>query len=244
MARDFDGATDRIDYVPAFDPGGVAQTISVWCNPDDLTDHIGWFFIARDVSNNAAVWAGWNTGAGIGLFANMRFADVTLQRISDKNEGFDTGSWQHILITYDGTTTATGTHIYLDNVEVVYSTSTNGSGAANSGDTLMTLGGNNVSDTRNFNGQMCEYAIWDRVITAKERAVLSAKFSARFVPNGLRSYRPIIRDQKDVKDGQAGTLDGTTAVSHPIIYRPATPQIIMVPAAAAIGNPWHVYAQQ
>ncbi|KKL57571.1 hypothetical protein LCGC14_2234040, partial [marine sediment metagenome] len=199
MARDFDGATDRIDYVPTFAPGGVAQTIAIWCNPDDIsTGNDKWFFIARDVSNNAAIWAGYSLGGGLGLFANMRFATGDLKRFSDDTEGFTTGSWQLIIITYDGTTTATGTHIYLDNVEVTYATSDNGSGAANSGDTIMTLGGNNAADNRGFNGQLAEYAIWDRVITAPERAILQAKYSAKFIPNGLRSYRPIVRSQKDV----------------------------------------------
>lgn len=80
-------------------------------------------------------------------------------------------NWNHILVTYDGTSTAAGVKIYV-NGSLKTNTVTYDSLSAtilNAAD--MYLGARSATgSTLNLNGQMCEFAMWDKVLSAAEVA--------------------------------------------------------------------------
>lgn len=79
------------------------------------------------------------------------------------------GVWQHLAFTWDGSTTATNSHIYLNSVEVSYGSPTNATTPTdNSGQTLYI--GNRADAARCYNGYLTDVGIFSRVLTSGEIA--------------------------------------------------------------------------
>ena len=97
-------------------------------------------------------------------------------------------------------------------------------------------------------GVMSETAWWDVELNVSEWAALSKRVSPRLIrPASLIDYWQIIGTNSPEQSRistRSATVTGTTKVGHPRIILPAPTRLIHVPAAAAVGNPWHVYAQQ
>ena len=248
MARDFNGSTDRIDWNNIWASGGVAQTISCWVYPDVITAAQYLHMVHESAATGVGgllFWIDNGEATGGAIKATGRFATTDAARASN-DSSIAAGSWQHLLVTWDGSTIATNIHIYVDGVEVGYFATNNGSGAARAGGGEQSVGGRIFDNNRNFNGRIAEVAHWDRVLAAGEIAMQAGGYSPAFIPRGLRSYPDLIRNQRDRVSGQAGTLDGTTVLVHDIpgLKYPVAPSLVTAPVAAAVGNPWHVYANQ
>ncbi len=92
--------------------------------------------------------------------------------------------------------------------------------------------GNRGDQTRSFQGDMSELAMWNRILTADEAIGVTNRISPLAYPNGLLFYIRLIRTAADLITGTTLTVTGTTVTTHPrMIYptSPATP-IGMVPA--------------
>lgn len=142
-------------------------------------------------------------------------------------------AWHHILVTYDGGATTNDPIIYIDGV----SQTVTQSGADPSG-TIVTdanpvLIGNNSNNNRVFAGNICEVAIWNRILTAAEASAIGAKgFSPAFFPNSLVEYAPLIRDLTSYKNSIL-TAVGTTVANHPRIIYPSNYNLAPFSDAAA-----------
>lgn len=79
------------------------------------------------------------------------------------------GVWQHIALTWTGSTTMTNAHIYKNGVEVSYGSATNiTTPTDNSGSTLF-IGNNNASPSdRPINGYLAEVGIFNAVLALSE----------------------------------------------------------------------------
>ena len=243
MARDFDGATDRIDWANIYDSVNAAITISFWVYPETLASgNVDRLFDLRAAGGGDGIRS--ITGAGAaGNLQLARKGTTDLFRRSNADV-LSTGSWQHVLMHHDGSNTATNIHIFVDGTEVGYASGGNGASQV-AVDGTWSLGGHGTVDTQNFDGRFMELGWWDRELIASEIAILAAARSPRFIPRGRRFYVPLTRDgHHDLVTGTVGTLDGTTVVPHGRMTYPAAPFIIPAPAAVVTGNPWHVYAQQ
>lgn len=77
-------------------------------------------------------------------------------------------TWNHIAMTWDGSSTATNVHIYVNGVEVGYSTQQNAIGAITdqTGSTLYL--GNRSAGDRNLQGKVTEIAFFNRVLSSLE----------------------------------------------------------------------------
>ena len=97
-------------------------------------------------------------------------------------------------------------------------------------------------------GVMSETAWWDVELNVSEWAALSKRVSPRLIrPASLIDYWQIIGTNSPEQSRistRSATVTGTTKVGHSRIILPAPTRTIHVPAAVAVGNPWHVYAQQ
>lgn len=81
-------------------------------------------------------------------------------------------------------------------------------------------------------GDLAEFAMWNRVLTSAEMALLAARFSPMFLPDGLQVYVPYVRELTELRSGLALTNTGTTAAVHPRIMYPASPLIVTAPPSA------------
>ncbi len=218
MARDFDGSTDRIDYANIWNSAATAQTIAAWIYLD-ATAHTTYIFVTHpngDGALGSVLYV--STGLRIGWY--MDFS--TAMSIETTNNATATGSWQHILLTYDGLLEADDVGFYVNGgVISTFEFRTDGVAPPPVLTGSQSIGGRIFDDTRNLNGRIAEVGWWNRVLSAGEIAALAVGFSPLSIPDGLVFAPDLIRDQRDPVSGKAGTLDGTTVSEHPRIIRPA-----------------------
>jgi len=91
-----------------------------------------------------------------------------MQRVTQDGFVAD-GVWQHVAVSYNGGTAATGINIYNNAVvSASYSVSSNGSGAVLSQTGTHSIGGRIFDDARNWYGGIADTRVYNRVIPAEE----------------------------------------------------------------------------
>ncbi len=78
-----------------------------------------------------------------------------------------TGSWHHIGVTFDGSSTANNPLIYLNGASQAVTERSTPAGSSNAPDGTVTIG-QATGGGQNFDGRMAEFAWWDRILTANE----------------------------------------------------------------------------
>lgn len=223
MAIEFNGTTDRIDYGNVINWTSRAQTWAawVWWDNFDASEYLLADIQADDTTFGMLIFRS-------GTETTLRHTTVTsaTAQVTCTNSGaISTGSWQHILMTWNGQigAAATDSLFYVNGV-----VQTNGAGTNNGSGTPITLdgkhclGGRISADDRNFDGRMAEVGRWDRVLVASEIASLVAGALPIDISHGLRSYRSLRRDGRDHHGQPCTFLDGTVVVPHPPTVRNRT----------------------
>lgn len=229
MARGFNGSTDRIDY-GNIKPTTGPQTFSGWLFSDDAVGGDERLFCQHAAGNGTySVLIQLQNNNSIEFIGNT--SAVTLKSYT-ANGTFSSGSWFHYLYTWDGSLTAANIHQYINNVEASYNLQDNGSGTMSAPAGSWSFGF--IPADSNFDGALAAVGWWNRVLTADERKALSKGFSPLFIPNGLKFAPDLIRNQRDIISGEAGTLDGTSVREHPRIITPYSSSTIIVPSAQVV----------
>lgn len=188
-----------------------ARTISLWANVDNPQpssfrgriiserNNFGWFF-ATGTSNDIQFFHSGST---------------SLNRVSNTS-AFTADVWNHFLVTWDGGTTATNVHIYVNGSEVSYATTTNGVSftSADGTSTLCIEGATSVTNPNNrIDGTLSELAVWDAVLDANEIALLASsrvkRIPLQIKPSNLKRYWPL----DDVAGGSSADLVNMTDMS-------------------------------
>jgi len=132
-AYDFDGVNDVVDIPDnptlTFSDGTNDEPFSIaaWINPDDATT---FRIFTKNLNNTNREYLFTITGAdnlALALFdgdnnpanQNRRFGDTDFTTLQN--------TWSHVVVTYDGSSTATGISLYIDAVEETYSLTSTGS---------------------------------------------------------------------------------------------------------------------
>jgi len=135
------GGADRFDGTDDFlDMGSDATlddlgplTVSAWINPDTTGEGSAGKVIAKyDTGTGRWFLEIDDTAPEVETFEfNKDHATTDLARVAS-NSTVSLTSWQQVVVTWDGTTTASNIHIYKNGAEVSYAVTTNGAGAENS----------------------------------------------------------------------------------------------------------------
>jgi len=112
------------------------------------------------------------------------------------NNPLTLNTWVHVCITYSGSSTANDPILYYDGVDQGASDSQSGpSGNFSNASSLSShIIGNSGAENKSFDGRLCEFALWNRVLEPGEVATLAAGKSplrVRRDPDRLRVYLPI-----------------------------------------------------
>ena len=146
-------------------------------------------------------------------------------------------AWHHILVVYDSSDVANDPTIYVDGVSQTLTEESTPVGAANTNTSAYLIGNRNHPTggyNRTWDGRLCEWAVWDRLLTQAEATILAQKFSPLFIPNGLIRYSELVRELNDRLDNGAQTVNETpTVIEHPAIIYPTQP----ISGFAAAGAP-------
>jgi Tol biopolymer transport system component len=173
-ALGFDGVNDVARAVGsnAFDALN-ALTVSAWIRPNSPGEAGKGRIV--DKANGVTPTNGWVfylSGDGTGLSFLVDFSSTNLARTAAAGS-IAMNTWQHVAVTWDGSTSASGVHIYVNGSEVSYSGSTNATGSR-ANDALEELKvGNDKSTARTFNGVIDVVQVWNRVLSPVEIAALA-----------------------------------------------------------------------
>lgn len=158
------------------------------------------------------------------IYEHASAAGLTYQRSFSTTNGIWESSdrplqtWAHWLLTYDSSSTANDPSMYyngaLDTGVTEYSTP---SGTATSGSASVYIG-NRADLGRIFDGRFCEYAIWDRILSAGEIAALASGHAPAFFPVGRIMYLPMTRAAADLDNGSASYSNGAVQAHPRVIY--------------------------
>jgi len=236
MAVDFTGSnTGRIDYadnligISSFDPitlsMWVYQVTSVsWRNFLSLADEVGSGGILREVEM-------FTSGVGHRLQFSQYFN--TASHGWSWDNAFSTGAWLHILVTYDRASPANDPICYVNGVSQGAAdwSLEGGSGGIRTGADSIRIGNYAPSATPSaaWTGYMAEVAVWSKVLSAGDIAVLAAgvKSPLEIDLENLRFYDPMYEDSANfnrVVEGATGSAGGNTAViAHPPVQQAIIP---------------------
>lgn len=193
MPIDFDGADDVITFGSTDDilTENGALTISVWINPNTLGEGNIGRIVGRE--NNVSPGVGFRMIAT----ASVRFFvfGSTVLGVTASNDSIVLNTWQHIALTWDGSTTATNVHIYVNGIEVTYAAQTNGVSLANNSTQVLAIGNTNTANAQTFDGQISEVALWDSVLSLYEIRQLAfsrvKRIPLQISLSNLKAYWPL-----------------------------------------------------
>ena len=123
------------------------------------------------------------------------------------NDSVVFNTWQAVLMTWDGSATATNVHLYANGTETSYATQTNGDNTKVSDAANAIYIGNRQGADRTFDGVITEVAFWDKVLDAQEIAQYALSrvkgMALQIAPANLIGYWPLW------ECGNAATCSGT-----------------------------------
>lgn len=211
-SRVFNGTTDRIDWASVFNPVSQAMTISCWAYMDALNASSNNYMLAINQTGDAAYGIVFNVNGANTYISFLASGGTELNHTSSTQTGM-TGNWMHLLVTWDGSTTAANAHIYRNGTEVTYSLTTNGA-TLNAKAGKWSVGGRTYSDTRNWDGNLAQVAVWQRVLSSEEIKRLSQGLAPSALSTNLAFYVPMnttsLYNIAPDPDVNYDTLDGTT----------------------------------
>lgn len=129
--------------------------------------------------------------------------------------------WNNFVVTYDAGDVNNKPIIYLNGV----AQSLDGidvqptSGSANTNTSGYVIGNRTSDNGRNWAGNLCEFAVWNRILTPQEALGIGKGFSPAFYPVSLVEYIDLVREIKSFKLSKP-TNSGTSVVRHPRIIYP------------------------
>jgi len=218
MARTFGGVATDVIYIANYAAINSLTTlsISVWTKRTGA----GGSSLGRIVEKTTGGWRLYNyDGAHKYEFNALRWATDGVWTFAHPAAD----EIHHIGITYDFGDIANDPIAYVDGSPVAVVETAAPAGAL-SADTSNVYIGNSSSAARNWAGDLSEVAVWNRILTAGEIAMLADGFSPLFILNGLVLYVPMVGQlspEPNYMSANSGTVTGTVAVAHPRIIYPA-----------------------
>jgi hypothetical protein len=215
--RDFDGVGDRVDFgSPATLDDIVPMSISCIMRSDPTDTSL------YAIVNKAATEEGWRFSIygtnELGFFHYFSGADGYWEATATTATAL-----LQVGVTYDGSSASNDAKLYADGVSLTVSKplgSPTGTRQSDAAQSLIVGGGVDVD----FDGVIAEVGVWNAILTADEMASLGKRFSPLLVrPQDLVLYAPLLGNnspEPDLINGAAGTVTGTTKVSHTRIYMP------------------------
>ncbi len=167
---------------PALYSGNAPRTISAWFNATAVYEY------NRITSSGSGAGAQFDVtlepatgGTSIGLrYGN---GNMFWSGLAENGSDIATDTWNHVAVTYDGTTLGAGITVYLNGTALVR----DGGNNNNSGQALNTLDnyfwiGRDVSGTGRFNGVIDDVRVYDEELTAAEVTALADGYTPPSLP--------------------------------------------------------------
>jgi fibronectin type 3 domain-containing protein len=161
----------------------AGMTVSAWIKPISAGGGGRGRIIDKDSAGGPGGWFFCMFTNSTVQFTGDEFATTAAYRVSAGSIALNT--WQHVVATWDGSTSGANVHLYINGVLADSSTTQNGVGAA-TGDVGTTFAiGNRTSDVaRGFDGAIDDVRVYNRILSAAEIQAL-ADSTPPSAPSGL-----------------------------------------------------------
>ena len=213
-ARDFNPASSgRIDWNNVWDPAAHEVTIAAWVYLDAALPANDYIFGIHK-SGNTAMGFVFNITSNAGVIQNLTFVKYGASQYYWEEQFPISGKWHHLMVTNDGGLSASATMFYLDGVSATSVNFVGGTGTENPVTGSYSIGGRIFDNTRHFDGRIGEVALWDRILTEEERALVSSGSilkSATYVSSGLK-FLVYPDEAKDLISGEIGSSASSTTL--------------------------------
>lgn len=164
VSTTFDGSTEYVSMGDVLDKERTdAFSAWAWVKTTTTSDAI---FGKRTTDANLR---GWELGVNASGFIIIEIQSAVADRIEVTSDvAFNDGSWHLVAFTYDGSSTAAGTLIYVDGILVDQTANENTLASTISNTAALTVAARNASTTAAFAGQVDEPGFVDKELTAVE----------------------------------------------------------------------------
>ncbi len=167
-------------------------TYSAWINAISIGENNNGVILSK--ANGTANFTSFAMGPTATLRFDVDYNTTDLARIASNNS-CSLNVWHHVLATWDGSTTASNSRIYVDGIETSYQTTTNGDSTRQSDAAFNQHIGNTSSVNLTFDGIITEAAIWNVVLTTLEIENLAKSrikgIPLQIRPDALKAYWPL-----------------------------------------------------
>jgi hypothetical protein len=155
-----------------------------------------------------------------GYISNGINVNVLKQFDSDCTKAIDINSWYHIVVTYNGNKSSSGIEVYMDGVKIAPAFGHSDPSASGLTGTytknLLALGGVADGSTGwNFNGNIDEFAIWNRTLTSDEVSQLYNDGNGLSYPKKSDFYYKACCSEDWVRTGCTGNSSKTIKPTDP-----------------------------
>lgn len=218
MARNFDGSNDKIEItLNASQTSLDTVSYSWWCRPEGTVGGYRTAFSRSEGTFGTRLEL--DTGWGWVFAAWWTTTDgkwsVPLPTVN---------TWTHSVITYNYGSTSNDPIFYRDGTSATVTDRQTPAGTKKNDGTGFAIGYMKPANSFYWDGQICEFGMWNRILTASEAAGLAKGLSPLFYPNGLVFYMPLIGNYSpeiEYRYGSNGTVTEATKYDHPRIMYPA-----------------------
>ena len=241
--RRFDGANDNVSSPQngVLNIDTAQHNLSCWINvPNDPTGFEVFFTVGSQFGSGGGgrdrttllVGAPGAAGFTLRLLSNW----TTTNGVWDSDNDFSTGTWHHLLWTYDNALTSNDPVLYVNGSSESITEATTPAGSARTGSDSARWG-ENIAGSQDFDGDLAECAEWNgALLTAADATMLAAKFAPPFVQaDNLEMYQPFWgshTNEFDLVNGYVGTVTSATKVDHPPMIYPISPSVVGATSAA------------
>ena len=162
----FDGTDDYIDFGDVHDFERTDSfSIEFWFQTS--TGAVQALVAKGDVAATAGYEVSTDASGSIHFFATNTAAGTDELNVRTTATGFDDGFWHHGVVTYGGTSTPAGCHIYIDTIDEALTTVSDTLTASILNADPLRFGARSDAADR-LTGKMCQVAFFNRVLTQGE----------------------------------------------------------------------------
>jgi len=212
MALEFDGVNERVDFPNTESFIGSDHTIALRFQRSS-TDVLEYLFLIENGATNLALTL-WISDAGGGS-PRLTFSCSGSSFLSCSTSALtlNVDEWYDLILSWDGTTSASGVTMYLNGSLQTFNIAENGASLI-AQDGNWVIAGKPSANDRNFTGRLADYGVWPVILDSGERAL----FNAGLPPAYVRAVEDDIIF--DVRFVEGSTLDAVSSVEGTEIGTP------------------------
>ncbi len=189
-------------------------TVSAWIKRQSLGENNHGWIVGKASGGGNLPSAGWalllTNSDGKTVSFVVDHANLHLEVVA-KADSITLGAWNHVAVTWNGSSQASGVQMYINGAMVTTAYASNGSGSSVSDSNYALTIGNNPVGSRSFNGDIDDVMIANRVFSASEvQTLMNSSGSTNPPPSTPPATVSLLSSPSTISAGGSSTLTWTS----------------------------------